>query len=304
MVANDIKEKELRAAKRYFENGELLLSPPLKRAAYSDRMAWILASMAQLAYDQFEDGGDAREIFIAKLKGGGFELLDEFHDKDIGVQAFLAANIRNKYVVLAFRGTEVTERADIKADIMVRKISAKTVQGAMLRIHTGFNNAYLQIHADIEKSLLAKLDDRPLYITGHSLGGALATVATKLLENKKIFRDQIAACYTFGSPRVGNKVFVRDFKCPIYRVVNTTDIVTIMPTLGYYHVGDVRFLLRKLGEVMGSIPVADRTVFFLRAIFLNLFTPLVGDHGIQQYREKLEEIARIRNALDKRMGHG
>jgi len=303
MATTESKEQKMRVARHYFDNRELLLSPPIKRAAYSDRMAWVLASLSQLAYEQFEDGGDAKELLVEKLKSGGFELLDEFSDSDIGVQAFFVRNIRNKYAVLAFRGTEVGERADIKADVLVLKVSMKTVHGAMLKIHQGFSNAYLKIHDDIEKSLLSNLNDMPLYITGHSLGGALATVATKLLENKKMFRDQIAACYTFGSPRVGNKLFARDFKCPIYRVVNTTDIVTIMPTVGYYHVGDIRFLLRKLGEVMGGIPFTDRVLFFLKAIVLNLFTPLVGDHGIQQYRDKLEEIARIRNALDKRMGH-
>lgn len=297
------KEKNLREAKRYFEDRDLLLSPPIKRAAYSDRMAWVLASMSQLAYDQFEDEGEARELFIEKLKGGGFELLDEFNDSDTGTQAFLAVNTRKKYVVLAFRGTEIKERKDVGVDVQAQKISAKTVEGAMLKIHKGFNDAYLKIHTDIEKSLLSKLNDQPLYITGHSLGGALATVAAKLLDNKKVFRDQIAACYTFGSPRVGNKGFVRDFKSPIYRVVNTTDIVTVMPTVGYHHVGDVRFLLSKEGEITGGIPFMDRTLFFLKAILLNLFIPLVGDHAIQQYRDKLEDVARKRSELDKRMGH-
>ena len=62
---------ELQKARDYFEGKENFLPPPLTRAAYSDRMAWILASMAHLAYDRYEDNRMARKLFIAKLQGGG-----------------------------------------------------------------------------------------------------------------------------------------------------------------------------------------------------------------------------------------
>src|SRR5258705_7913335 len=81
---------ELQKAMDYFKEKENLLTPPIIRAAYSDRMAWILASMAHLAYDRFEDGGDALKLFKAKLQGGGFELINTFNSKDTDTQAFLA----------------------------------------------------------------------------------------------------------------------------------------------------------------------------------------------------------------------
>jgi hypothetical protein len=43
---------ELQKAMEYFKEADNLLSPPITRAAYSDRMAWVLASMAHLAYLQ------------------------------------------------------------------------------------------------------------------------------------------------------------------------------------------------------------------------------------------------------------
>jgi len=62
-------------ASQYFKVQENLLCPPIVRAAYSDRMAWILASMSQIAYDRYENDYDARKLFITKLESGGFELI-------------------------------------------------------------------------------------------------------------------------------------------------------------------------------------------------------------------------------------
>jgi len=69
---------ELQKAMDYFKAKGNLLTPPITRAAYSDRMAWILASMAHLAYDRYEDNRMARKLFIAKLQGGGFKLIKNF----------------------------------------------------------------------------------------------------------------------------------------------------------------------------------------------------------------------------------
>ncbi len=47
----------------YFKYKELL-EPPVKRAAYSDRTAWLMAEMSRLAYMKFEENPDLREVFI------------------------------------------------------------------------------------------------------------------------------------------------------------------------------------------------------------------------------------------------
>jgi hypothetical protein len=283
----------LAKARDYFKDKDRLLSPPIMRAAYSDRMAWILSSMSHLAYDRFEDNENARELLIAKLEGGGFKLIETFNSKETDTQAFLAAN--DEFAVLAFRGTEVTKRQDMKTDAGATKISV--LEG---RVHVGFNRAYESVAKNIEASILS-LEEIPLYITGHSLGAALATVATQRLEHKPKFRNRIAACYTFGSPRVGNDQYEKDSKSPIYRMVNTTDIVTVIPLLvmGYIHIGDVRFLGRRDGDFSRRIPVIQRLFLFIAAT-VRLFGPWVGDHAIIEYRRKLEAIAEKRNP---RFGH-
>lgn len=294
-MAEKKSEAELeQEAQSYFKGEFEVQRPPLKRAAYSDRMAFVMASMAHLAYDHYEDGGKDKELFEIKLKGGGFTLLDTFNSKETDTQAFLAKNDEFNYAVLAFRGTEVTKKKDVLTDAKALKVSM--IEGS---IHKGFLEAYNSVKDDIEQSL-KKVLGMPLYITGHSLGAALATVATNYLEevaiDKAPLKDQIAACYTFGSPRVGNTQFNREFRSAIYRVVNTTDIVTVVPLLamGYVHLGDVRFLGRGDRDIWTGIPTLRRIGFFLAAIF-RLFGPWVGDHGIIVYRDKLAKLANNRS---------
>jgi hypothetical protein len=137
----------LRKARDYFKEQRDLLSPPIHRAAYSDRMAWILASMAHLAYDRFEDNELALRLFRAKLEGGGFTLVKTFFSKETDTQAFLATS-NDGYAVLAFRGTEVAKRQDIVVDAKAMKVSV--LEG---RIHGGFRAAYDSVAKDVERSL-------------------------------------------------------------------------------------------------------------------------------------------------------
>ena len=81
--------------------------------------------------------------------------------------------------------------------------------------------------------------------TGHSLGGALATLAAFDLSHRstcwKSNKPQKIAMYNFGSPRVGNKAFATEFNRVVphaWRLVNRNDAVVTVPRLvGYCHVG-------------------------------------------------------------------
>lgn len=290
-------DEELQEAGTYFTGEYEVKGPPRFRAAYSDRTAFVMASMAHLAYDHYEETKDAerkKRLFKARLKSGDFELIEIFNSEETDTQAFLAKNEKYNYAVLAFRGTEVTKVKDMLTD--AKALKASVIEG---RVHKGFLEAYNSVKPAILEAL-PKVLGIPLYITGHSLGGALATVATNDLEeavvNNTIMREQIAACYTFGSPRVGNKQFNKEFRSAIYRVVNTTDVVTVVPLLamGYIHIGDVRFLGPGDRDIWDGIPILRRTGFFLAAI-LRFFGPWVGDHGIVKYRDKLARIANSRS---------
>lgn len=335
----------------YFTQPSLLEKTcPTFRAAYSDRTAWLLAEMSKLAYFKFEfeeknliqelasqlshihdtkkikqhlteffklsqkDAAIGKKKLGHILKQSGFKLIQTFNVDD--TQAFLCKRDTDDMAILAFRGTESNKSKDIKTDLQA--FLSKQENGA---IHSGFYAAYNSVAPQIEAEL-SKLKNIPLYITGHSLGGALAIVATQALEN-----DQLAACYTFGSPRVGNQQFSDTIKTPIYRLVNTADIVPRMPpgiiiellvdllrfssailphadkiadwlnnkVSGYRHYGDMRYLTAThkadFSDVtlISNISGLDRW----RRILKNrtYFNRYIQDHSIDLYSKKLAAYA-------------
>ena len=273
-----------------------LPAPPIKRAAYSDRMALIMANMAKLAYIKFEESELGLEELDYSLRSGWMNLIATFNKN--GTQAFLAKN--DEFSVLAFRGTETDKWEDIRTDL--RFIKEKTIDG---KVHVGFLEAFNDVKGEIFDTMRENMGkDVPLYITGHSLGAALATVATGELD--KEFDNWIAACYTFGSPRVGDGKFEKSIKTPFYRIVNTTDIVSLVPFfLGtFVHVGDERYLSRKrvdgVNVLFRGVPMLRRTIeslieTLIASFRLNPFTPWIGAHAIDEYIDKLERYAHARN---------
>ena len=153
-----------------------------------------------------------------------------------------------------------------------------------------------------EKVEELKAKQVPIYLAGHSLGGALAQIGSAVLGC-----DQIAACYTFGSPRVGNKYFDLWVKPPSYRVVNFADIVPQVPWVGfpfppqlYVHSGDIRYLPHK----MDGLIYRYQPNFIVRGwqLILGLLQLIragkilcIADHGVDEYRDKLEAIASARS---------
>jgi len=290
---DEATKKFLEASKdyHYFSDEVIASSTPKYRAAFSDRTAWVMACMSQLAYEPFEreDNNASLGLFVSKLDSGGFTLVDTFNVD--GTQAFLAHN--SKFAVLAFRGT--SDWKDVQTDLTANKVSAGGSSFGKIRMHTGFFRGYELV----SKQIVSKLDEvkgLPLYITGHSLGGALATVALRFLEKKEDLKDRIAACYTFGSPRVGNADFEEDIRSPVYRVVNFTDIVTFLPflTMGFTHVGDVRYLSYGSPKLVRRRRPLSQRLFLLFQLFLAL-VPAIKNHGIQNYINKLVFIVNDEN---------
>jgi hypothetical protein len=312
--------------------------PPVFRAAYSDRMAWLMANMANMAYIRFDSGRDRDESeadFIARREsekirlefclkssqyrdkdddrssddeqsdtGLTFELVKlfdttEYETNTTETQAFLAKS--DTFAVLSFRGTEPSRWSDVRTDL--KAIHRETKAG---KVHTGFGEAYAEVRDEIHQ-WLQKIEDLPLYITGHSLGAALATVATQDLGDprKSKFYNQIAACYTFGSPRVGDGNYEGNIKVPFYRMVHSTDVVTLVPFFlgAYVHVGDPRYLSRAdKGRILYRGTATWRrmwdAIFEMGDALIHLRNPLavwVHAHDMVHYISKLKKIALRRN---------
>ena len=274
---------------------------PTWRAAYSDRTSAMMAAFSQLAYLPFEDapapvGGPrpekpgGRQQLADCLAGGKFELKGIINQDD--VQVFLAVN-PDEFAVLAFRGT--ANWGDWKIDLNVPLVTLPEHKGVC--IHRGFWETYEALAAAVHELVDgAQLGDLGLYITGHSLGGALAQIASMDLE-----RDTLAACYTFGSPRVATLDFDELVKCPHYRVVDNWDLVPGVPPpfFGYLHSGDPRLLKGEnpAEALRRDQDVLPRALHYLWSFLVWPFTGRISsidEHMIWIYRTKLEAIARAR----------
>jgi Lipase (class 3) len=252
---------------------------PTWRAAYADRTAELMAKIALWAYEPDLDA------LRKALGAGGFSLVNTY---DRGVtQGFLARS--PDFAVLAFRGSD--SFADWRQNLQGRPRIIQTKLGPV-RVHGGFKAAFDVVEDEIKADLAAHIpQDLGLYITGHSLGAAVAQIASAALE-----RDNLAALYTFGAPRVGDGWFDQIVKCPHYRIVNGWDFVTTLPTpmwTPYRHSGDARLLTHE-----GWPPLRRDRNLALKLVqniigltfYILGFDRLFSDHRLESYLVKLRSI--------------
>lgn len=143
-----------------------------------------------------------------------------FHSKLTRVRGFVG--ICDSHAVLSFRGSEQLTLPSWITDSVVRLVACDDYEGG---VHLGFSSVLQHCWERIER-LLEVTRDRPLFLTGHSMGGALAVLTAYRLTRQG--RPPVGV-YTFGSPKVGNAVFCASCAFPIYRVVNRLDLVPELP---------------------------------------------------------------------------
>ncbi len=238
-----------------------LLRLPQRPLGYSNRIAYLMAELAYLAYFEFEKSSsiipdavkrlvavktdlntERAEGFVKKLvddslsHGGRAELasvLEKNHLKLLEtinrgpLQAFICKNIRPgqaPFLVVSFRGSE--EKVN---DWLTNFRAIPTVIDGKKKVHTGFfetfNEVKTELEGHIQKYAVGEDGEKLLvYFTGHSLGGAWALLATSLL-----VPELSGACYSFGAPRIANYEFFFSVKKPAFRIVNSADIVPRVP---------------------------------------------------------------------------
>jgi hypothetical protein len=272
----------------FFEPDDLK-NIPTYRAAYSDRTALLMAKLAFRAYAPFDLDETAFKKFNEEICGRGFLSCSGLIDIDVGTAGYVVEG--SDIIVIVFRGTQ--DELDWKTNVNVRLVA---LQGGT-RVHTGFFQAYWPIRNAMFDSVkrMIKAKPRAVYITGHSLGGALALMATAELANDEdaAIRDSVAACYTFGCPRAGDSSFDIYVKAPLYRITNGVDMVPAIPPaiLGYRHVGDTRYF-GKPGTAPGRrsptiLQKTWRTIWGLIALIKTGKFQNIADHSMTVYVNKL-----------------
>ena len=182
------------------------------------------AQMADIAY---KDEKEAKKLY-KKLGWSSHIFLD-----NNGAQCHIVWNKDD--MAICFRGTEPDELSDILADL--NALPKKSMTDGW--VHSGFRGELDKLWSHIEP-LTNEYDDKKLYICGHSLGAAMATICTSRVEE---FR-KVEELYTYGSPRAGTRSFVKGIKTAHWRFVNNNDIVTTVPLalMGYKHHGTLVYI--------------------------------------------------------------
>jgi triacylglycerol lipase len=211
-------------------------------------------------------------------------------------QAYVASDA-NK-VVVAFRGTEPTRLRDIIADARIALVEKYGAGNG--RVHFGFWTALDCVLKDtLGAAVAAGGKEKQVWVCGHSLGAALATLFA--LEAQKAGVN-VAGVYAYGSPRVGDPVFAQKFPLNkrFFRIVNNEDIVArVAPrAMNYDHVGQFIYLDRN-GQIAKSEAPWLRwlnTVVNAMNDFKAAAATTVKDHSMDLYVRKLDNLAAVEKA--------
>lgn len=175
-------------------------------------------------------------------------------DREFGMQAHLiSVDNTQAYVasdehslLVAFRGSESPTNLDGFKDWLLTNANNLLIvpegrigtdfaaAGVGARFHRGFMEALAEVWEPLSAAVqkAQNENERPLWITGHSLGGAIALLAAWRFQRQFMAVHEIA---TFGAPMVGNEIaaraFEREFPNRIYRCVDIEDPVPLLPTV-------------------------------------------------------------------------
>lgn len=209
-----------------------------------------LLELAALAYNDLGSLCAAERRRDACHGTPDLDHMQDISSEDFGVDAFMARCPERAGVdlVVAVRGTESWK--DVIQDLKVCK-SGSVDTSCLTRVHCGFLAQAYTLLDPVYKELQAIVGgseqprDVVVWLTGHSLGGAVATLLVYMLCNLKKVTCTLKIC-TFGSPRVGNYFFRCAYEAlenvHTKRVCTARDIIGCMPCINYFHVGE-RLLL-------------------------------------------------------------
>ncbi|WP_051945529.1 lipase family protein [Verrucomicrobium sp. BvORR106] len=220
-------------------------------------------------------------------------------------------------IIVAFRGTQVfwpgrpAAFGAVMADWLTDARTGLVASGHGGEVHEGFKAALDQVWQPLSavvEQLRHEHSGRALWVTGHSLGGALASLAAQR------WAEQVAGVYTYGSPLVGDEGFSRGFVAPSHRFVHQADLITEVPLFGlrlalptgwarYTHVG-VRHWIDEAGHLhVGDAVAAAPSVSLAQELTALVRDKLTGTALTLQHHAPLYYALRLRQNLEL-MGRG
>ncbi len=246
----------------YFAEASALRSPSEDSALAAN--AAMLAQCSLLCYV------DDRPFVENAFARARFDRLQYFDRK--GTFALLAESEAD--LLLVFRGTESSDTADIRTDSQFLMSDYRGLGPA----HSGFIHALAEVSDEIDAAIATRqaVKTKRIWVAGHSLGGALATLWGLA------HPGEIEGVFTFGAPRLAGKRIAAGLgsKLPLYRFVNDNDAIPRLPPPSRYrHIGSTYFL-----NCDGALLVDPPELKKLQQRFRghrNFFGTLVRDHWTQ-----------------------
>jgi len=262
--------------------------PPNKTSEFNWANCLALARCAALAYESPEN-------FFDRLMHGCDDKANQsrfISSAETDTQCFIVAN--DDAVVIAFRGTEALKLHDWLTDLDARMVNDQ---------HEGFMKALRSVFTPVLEALqeFAPYPTKKVFVTGHSLGGALAMLLGMRLCHR------VDAVYTFGQPRVGNRKFVADYTPVLgavtYRLVHEEDIVPRVPgvLMGFRHAGQEVFL-NCAGFTQFNPPLLDKIASDAWGLWKSWRAreeDVIRDHAMAKYLERIQKCAESDAWLEK-----
>ncbi|HLO51442.1 MAG TPA: lipase family protein [Kamptonema sp.] len=229
-------------------------------SGFDPSMARNLAELTLLAYKQFdlfELNNNSQAFKLEKL----YQLDTEFAEKGVPF-GYVASEVDSDNVYVIFRGTRrfvewfkdanvqlvslkdstdrENQKVEIKGDIadgVVQEnqssIVIPSIEDDFGFVTAGFRGIYVSLRKKLIEALNQKSPNAKVFVTGHSLGGALATLAIPdILKNTHFKNPENIVLYTFASPRCGDRNFAMNFQklgVRHWRIANTEDFITMLP---------------------------------------------------------------------------
>jgi hypothetical protein len=231
----------------YFAHADRFAFEPWAES-YSAVNSWWLADASFLVYGTADFIEQA--IDQSPLREQGFQV--DWLGTPSDNRGMLLHN--EEALVIVFRGTRLETHTLLDCaevvilcqdDLWTDSHFLPTVCKAGGHVHHGFLNGYIEISDQIDAVVQKKQDRQALWLTGHSLGGALAMLAAAHLD-----RVPMQGICTYGCPRVGDAGFTSVLpQRNHHRFVHRQDWVPLVPPefLGFAHSGTMM-------EVTGSGP--------------------------------------------------
>ena len=200
----------------------------------------LICAMTSMASYSSEESFLARNILVAR----GWNIIGlTTKNSRANAKAYIISKGNIKIFVIT--GTE--DLKDVEVDFRVGKVAlheGEEVGEEKIFVHRGFRDYTDTALSDgVKEYLLDNLKKNPdeiLYITGHSLGGAVALMAATRLSDAGADMDRVKVI-TFGAPAVGNKIFAEAYadKIDLTRIGISGDFIKkSLAALGYTQFGN------------------------------------------------------------------